>query len=288
VKEPVESPASLARRRFLAAGAALTLGPASRSAAWAQSRVDPPALLDNPQGGYRVLPAGPVFCAGVIPAEGYEIVHALLSPWIPLKDAWGFIETYLKAIGRPVQALSGMELRIPHQLSFEGFRDFNAPYVEQLEKWNLLLGRYSAVCRTNVAPARDAPKEASVHAFSYCAPSESKGITFAVSGTADIDARGKIVAEGDVSPAGMRKRLQYCLDTITERLAMLDLTWSAATHIDLSLVEDIPGLLDSLVVPGLQGAAARGIRLHHARPPIIGAEVELECRGSRRELVLSA
>ena len=287
MKEPVESPASLARRRFVAAAVALALAPGLRSAR-AQGRVNPPALLDNPQGGYWVLPAGPVFCGGVTPAEGYEIVHALLSPWVPLKDAWTFIETYLKSIGRPVQALCGMELRIPQQLSFEGFREFNAPYVEQLERWNLLLGRYSAVCRTNVAPARDVPKEPCVHAFSYSTPSEFKGITFCVSGTADIDQRGKIVAEGDVSPAGMRKRIQHCVDTITERLAMLDLIWSAATHIDLSLVEDIPGLMDSVIVPGLQGAAARGIRMHHARPPIIGAEVELECRGARRELVLSA
>ena len=27
--------------------------------------------------------------------------------------------------------------------------------------------------------------------------------------------------------------------------------------------------------------------VHHARPPIVGAEVELECRGCRRELVVS-
>jgi hypothetical protein len=46
--------------------------------------------------------------------------------------------------------------------------------------------------------------------------------------------------------------------------------------------------LDGVVVPGLQGAAIRGIRVHLARPPIIGSEVELECRGVRREIVVSA
>ena len=60
------------------------------------------------------------------------------------------------------------------------------------------------------------------------------------------------------------------MDVITERLAMLDLTWSAATHIDLCVVQDIPGLMAAVVVPGLQGAAVRGIRVHHARPPIRG------------------
>ena len=139
-----------------------------------------------------------------------------------------------------------------------------------------------------MVPAHDAPKEASLHAFSYCVPSEHQGATFCVSGAADIDQRGKIVAEGDISPTGMKLRLQHCVDVITERLAELELEWRAATHIDLCVAQDIPGLLGGVVVPGLQGAAARGIRVHLARPPIIGSEAELECRGVRREIVLSA
>jgi hypothetical protein len=38
----------------------------------------------------------------------------------------------------------------------------------------------------------------------------------------------------------------------------------------------------------LQGAAARGLRVHFARPPIVDSEVELETRGVHRELVLRA
>jgi hypothetical protein len=250
------------------------------------ARINPPALIDNEAGGYVVLPAGGVFCGGVLPMPGREIVHALFKPFIPLQDAWGLIEAYLKSQGLPVQALCGMELRTPQQLTFEGFRAFNAPYTEQLRKWDLVLGNYSAVCRTNVVPALDTPRAPSVHAFSYCAPASGAGTTFCVSGTADIDSRGKIVAEGDVSPAGMRKRIEHCFEVITERLAMLELDWTAATHIDLCVVHDLPGLMEAVVVPGLQGAAARGVRVHFARPPIIGAEVELECRGVRREIVL--
>ena len=277
---------SAARRRFLIGSAAFAASTLVLSRGYA-ARINPPALLDNEAGGYRVLPAGQVFCGGVIPMPGREIVHAMIRPFMPLNDTWGFIEAYLKALGLPIRALCGMELRIPQQLTLDGFRAFNAPYAEQLRKWDLILGNYSAVCRTNVVPALDPPKEPSVHAFSYCAPSSSTGTTFCVSGTADIDVRGKIVAEGDVSPAGMRKRLEHCIEVTTERLAMLELDWSAATHIDLCVVRDIPGLMEAVVVPGLQGAAARGVRVHFARPPIIGAEVELECRGVRRELVLN-
>lgn len=281
-----DSAAASSRRHFLTGALALAAAPLLTAPAMA-SRVNPSALLDNQAGGYRVLPEGAVFCGGVVPMEGHEIVHVLLQPWIPLEAAWGFIESYLKSLGRPVQALCGMELRIPRQLTLDDFRAFNRPYAEQLTKWNLLLGPYSAVCRTNVVPARDAPVQPVVHAFSCCVPSGTGGTTFCVSGAADIDARGQIIAAGDVSPVGMRQRLQYCVEVITKRLEMLELDWSAATHIDLCVVEDIPGLMASVVLPGLQGAAARGIRVHYARPPIVGTEVELECRGCRRELVAS-
>lgn len=275
------------RRRFLMRSVAAALSVAA-GAAFGQNKpiINPPALLPNEAGGYRVLPAGTTFCGGVTPLEGYEVVHALFRPWVPLARAWGTIEAHLKSLGRPVQALCGMELRTPEQLTVEGFRNFNAPYIEELRKRELILGRYSAVCRTNVVPMIDAPKEPMVHAFSYTIASTSKVRTFCVSGTADINERGKIVAEGDVSPAGMRLRMQHCVDVITERLAQLELEWVDATHIDLCVVRDIDDLIGSLMVPGLEGAAARGIRVHHARPPIIGTEVELECRGVRQEVVL--
>lgn len=277
------------RRRFIGGSAALALALAARGAA-AQTTpiINAPALLENEAGGYRVLPAGQVFCGGVIPVAGHEIVHALFKPWVPLQAAWAVIERHLQRSGRPIQALCGMELRIPEQLSMQGFRAFNAPYVEELVKRDLFVLNYSAVCRTNVAPVADPPTEAMVHAFSYCAPANHGLKTFCVSGTADIDARGNIVADGDVSPAGMRKRLQHCVDAIGERLAQLDLTWSDATHVDLCVARDIDDLLGALVVPALQGAAAHGVRVHHARPPIVGTEVELECRGVQREIVVSA
>jgi hypothetical protein len=275
------------RRRFMSRSLAAALALAARAAP-AQDKpiINPPALLENEAGGYRVLPAGQVFCGGVLPADGHEIVHVLLRPWVPLASAWGLIESHLQSQGRPVQALCGMELRIPAQLSMDGFRAFNAPYVEELAKRELVLGRYSAVCRTNVAPAAGAPKEAVVHAFSYATPSGVKGRTFCVSGTADIDPRGRIVAEGDTSPSGMRRRLEHCIEVISGRLAELGLEWSDATHIDLCVARDIDDALGSVLVPAVGTSAGRGIRLHYARPPIVGAEVELECRGVQREVVL--
>jgi hypothetical protein len=280
-----ESPA--ARRRFLAWGVALAVAASTLSrprAAAAQSA----EFIDNGPGGYRFLPSGPVFNSGALPLPGHEIVHVLFSPWMPMDKAWGAIEHVLRQAGRPPQALCGMELRIPRQLTVEGFRAFNAPYIEQLRKWDLIFGEFSAVSRTNVAVFLDAPSVPSVHAFSYAALSDHKGATFCVSGTADIGPGGKIIAQGDVSKEGMKQKLEHVIGVITDRLAKLALSWADATHTDLCVSRDIGDLMETVVVPGLQGAAARGLRVHFARPPIIDAEVELETRGVHRELVLRA
>jgi hypothetical protein len=272
------------RRRFLRQMAILAAAPGLLRSAHAQ-RVNPPALLAVEGGHYRFLPAGQVFCAGVLPDEGHEVVHALLKPWLPLAQGYAFIESYLRTLNLPVQALCGMELRVPQQMTFDAFRAFNAPYIEQLRKWDLVWGNYSAVCRTNVAPGSKPPREPSIHAFSYVTPAGPGSHTFCVSGTADIDPRGKIVAAGDVSPGGMRAKLEFVIGVIGGRLAELELSWKDATHVDLYLAADAPEIWTTMLPP-LGDAVTRGVRLHYARPPIVDAEVELEARGVAVELTL--
>lgn len=277
-------PSARQRRDFLKATAALAAGTlASRAIG---GTINPPALLENIAGSVRVLPAGGAFCGGTIPTEGYEIVHALLAEWVPLAEAWSLVERHLRSIGRPVQALCGMELRSPEQLTLDGFRAFNAPYIAELRKRELVLGNYSAVCRTNVVPATNPPKTPMLHAFSYSQPTQSTMKTFCISGAADLDSRGDIVAPGNTSPAGMRERLTHCVEAIGERLAQLELDWKEVTHIDVCLVHDAGTALDDFLRRPPAGALPREVRVHAARPPIEGTEVELECRAAVRELVI--
>ena len=288
-EDPLSSSPDFARerRRFLQRLAALAAaGPALLQTARA-ARVNPPAMFAVEAGHYRFVPAGQVFCSGVRPDEGFEVVHAILRTRLRLSDGYAFVESHLRKLGLPIQALCGMELRVPAAMTFDAFREFNAPYVAQLDKWELINGRYSAVCRTNVAPASNAPREAALHAFSYVAPASANSSTFCVSGTADIDARGKIVAAGDTSVSGMRDKLKYVIDIITTRLAELELEWTDVTSVDLYAVADISDLWATMILPALGTAAQAGVRLHHARPPIIGSEVELEARGIAQELTLS-
>jgi len=227
------TPAS--RRRFLQQLAAVAAAPMLLRTTHA-ARVNPPALLEIENGHYRFLPAGQVFCGGVLPMEGYEVIHAILRTALPLAQGYVFVERYLKDAGLAVQALCGMELRVPAPMTLDAFRTFNIPYVEQLRKWDLVAGNYSAVCRTNVAPGLNPPTQASLHAFSYVSPAKHKGSTFCVSGTADIDPRGKIIAAGDTSAAAMTEKLKFVIDVIGGRLAELDLSWSNANQVDLYAV----------------------------------------------------
>lgn len=252
-----------------------------------QSPTSTPTLLENRAGGYRVLPSGSAYCAAVVPNEGFEIVRVLLRPWLPLEQAYGFIEAHLKGIGRPVQAFCGIELRIPAPLTFGDWSTFNVPYLAQLRQWGLMHGDSSGVCRSNIALALHAPQTTSVCAFSYAAPASSAQTTFMLSGQADIDARGNIIAQGDTGPAAMQQRARYTIETVGARLAELQLSWRDTTQIALFHVGDIPDLWG----PTLLGAAGEAIRggvlVYRARPPIAGAEVELEARAVRHELVVA-
>ena len=244
-------------------------------------------LIDNEAGGYRILPGGAAYCTGIIPHEGFEVVRVQLQNWLPLEQAYTFIDTYLKAVGRPVQAFCGIEMRVPAPLSLGDWSSFNVPYLERLRKWGLMYGQFSGVCRSNIALDLHPPKVASMCAFSYTAPATSDRRSFCLSGTADLDAIGKLVAPGDVSGDAMRKRARFTIDVIGESLDKLGRSWADAQQLAIFHVENIPDLWDASLFGGLGETLRDGVIVYRARPPIAGGEVELEARGARRDIVVS-
>src|SRR5690348_1724561 len=233
-------------------------------------------LIENQAGGYRIAMGGPAFCAGVVANPGFEIVRAHLRPWVPLAQAYAFVETYLKSVGRPVQALSGMELRAPAQLSLDDWSAFNASYLEHIRRWGLMVGDRSGVCRSNIAVALQPPPVTSLCAFSYTVPTSAKTPTFCLSGVADVDRSGNIVAEGDLGSQGMHTRTRFTIDTVGGTLARLGHTWADTTEIAIFHVADIPDLFGNALLGSVGEAIARGVVVFRARPPRAGAEVELE------------
>lgn len=246
-----------------------------------------PSLIDNQPGAFKIAPGGPVYCAGVVPYEGHEVVRVLLRPWIPLDKAYAFIEKYMKRIGRPVQAFCGIELRVPAPLTFDQWATFNVPYLKQLREWGLMFGDQSGVCRSNIALALAAPGTTSVCAFSYTVPTNERIPTFFLSGTADIDSTGKIIAAGDIGPEAMQQRARFTIDTVAATLGKLNARWEDTTQIALFHVHDIPDLWGSTLFGRFGDAVRRGVLTYHARPPLVGAEVELEARAVRQELVIA-
>ena len=246
-----------------------------------------PFLIDNKAGAFKIAPGGSVYCAGVVPHEGFEVVRALLRPWVPLDRAYAFIEKYLKGVGRPVQAFCGIELRVPAPLTFDQWSSFNVPYLKQLREWGLIFGDQSGVCRSNIALALKAPDATSVCAFSYTVPTSETIPTFFLSGTADIDASGKIIAAGDTSAEAMQKRARFTIDTVGATLGKLEVSWEDTTQIALFHVADIPNLWDPPLLGRIGNAVRRGVLVYHARPPLVGAEVELEARAVRQELIVA-
>jgi hypothetical protein len=75
-----------------------------------------------------------------------------LPRYIPLRAGIAAVEAHVKTAGRPLQAMCGMELRSPKPLSFTGFNQFNAGYIEVLKKWDILFEGMNPVARTNIAP----------------------------------------------------------------------------------------------------------------------------------------
>lgn len=249
------------------------------------ARAQSSRMISRPDGGFRFLPGSPVFAGGAVAEPGFAIEHALLARWLPLEQGYAAVERHLRAIGRPMQALCGMQLRLPRQLTPDQFTEFNAPYVARLDAWGVTHERLNPVSRTNVSPAADAPVEPSLHGFSYTVPSTVGHTTFAMSGMVERGPGGSVIALNDVSAAGMQSKLAYVIGAVTDRLAELGVQWRDATHVELYSGADIPGAV-ALLAQRASGALPRGVRWHFGRPPVVGLELELEARAVVREVIV--
>jgi hypothetical protein len=248
-------------------------------------------LTGNPKGNFRFITGIAPFSFGVVANPGYEIVHATFHPLPPLQRGFTLIERHLQGLQLPLQALCGMELRIPAPLSPQAFDEFNQPYIEKLASWNVLVDGLNPVARSNLALAVNPVPEPSAYGFSYTVPATREGTTFLLAGTPEVRARSgterDIVARGDVSPAGLRQKAAYVLEALAARLQELQVTWIEVTTVEVYSVHDLYPLLATTLFPALQGAGRHGIRWHYARPPVVEVEYEMDVRAVHQELILT-
>ena len=247
-------------------------------------------LVQNERGGYSFLPGVEFFSWGAVAHTGFEVVRAVFRRPRPFADGFRDVAAHLKAAGRPVHALCGVELRQGRQSTFPEFHAFNGRYVERMREAGLLVGDRMPIARTKVAVA-GGPAEPAIHAFCYTvtAPRGTAGATptFVLTGVPDVRNLGpkaEVVAKDDTTPAGLRKKTTFVLESLEAVLTALGAQWGDATGVQLYTVQDLHSLLAELLLPKLGEAARDGIQWHHAQLPVPGGEVEMDARSTRTEV----
>lgn len=251
-------------------------------------------LIANALGNYSFLKGIAPYSAGAIAAPGYQIVRARFRKAVDLRAGFDAVDQYLKAVGRPRQALCGMELRSPRPFTFQGFADFNAGYVDVLKSWKILQDGLNPVARTNVVPEVDPPREPLLYGFSYAfshnMPSQEAGRTFVVAGAGELPEGSldphDVVRRGETSPAAIAGKCRYVMGLMTGRLHGLGVDWGDVTSTDVFTVHPIHALLEGEILKPMGNASRHGIIWQFARPPIISIEYEMDLHGSHSEVVL--
>ena len=246
--------------------------------------------IENKRGNYSFLKGIAPYSAGAVASPDHEIEHARFRSPLPLRAGFDAVERHLREIGRPKQALCGMELRSPKPFTFQGFADFNGGYVDVLKKWDVLLDGLNPVARTNVAPELEAPAEPSLYGFSYTVPSKGAPPTFVVAGAGELPEGSldpkDVVRRGDTSPAGLAAKARFVMDLMEGRLHDLGAGWPDVTAAEIYCVHSVCSFLRKEVLTRMGAASLHGAIWHFARPPIVTIEYEMDLRGCRREFVL--
>lgn len=239
-------------------------------------------------GGYRYIPAVFQYSGGVAAEPGFAIERVTFAKPLPLAKGFREAERIIKAAGRPLAAFCACELRSPAQFTSDGFRDFNRKYVGTLDAWGIFKNEINPVARSNVCPEVGAPAEPVFHAFSFTVKAV-RAPSFVVAGSGEVpEGTGiygdNIVARGDTSPAGLRKKAQAVLTEMERRLGMLGFSWADTTAVQAYTVHDIHPFLGDEIVR--RGAGRAGLTWHYCRPPVVDLEYEMDCRGVSVERVV--
>jgi len=248
-------------------------------------------LIDNSKGGFSFVKGIGPFSSGAVANAGFEIVHAMAIPLIDLDAGYGVIEKHMREAGRPLNAVCGIELRIPKPLTPAGFEEFNHGYLKRLAAWDVHLDGNNPIARTNVAIEISPISAPMLFGFYYTVPSNQRAKNFVLAGAGEVKSmRGndlEMVAGAEVSTAGLTQKITFVMGLLGERLAEMRVTWSDATAVNLYTVHDAHPVIASTILPAIGIAAHRGVTWHYTRPPIIGMELEIDARAVSREIAIA-
>lgn len=246
------------------------------------------ACIDLPDRGFRYLPGVFQYSCGVAALPGFAIERVGFPRPLPLAEGFLAIQAHLAARGRPTTALCACELRSPAPFSEGGFDGFNRHYASTLDAWGVMREGRNPVARTNVCPVLAPPSEPSFHGFSFSvpAPDEATSASFVVSGSGEApdgqaSYRDGMVRLGDTSEDGLREKLRYVMREMERRSHALGFSWCDASVVQVYTAHNIGALIADEIVA--RSAIGLGVTWHHARPPIVDMECEMDLRRPARE-----
>jgi hypothetical protein len=240
--------------------------------------------------GYRYIPGPFQYSAGVAALPGFAIERVRFANPVPLVEGFGRIEAFLRDAGLKLTAFCACELRSPAPFTDEGFIAFNRTYVGTLERWGIVANDRNPVARSNVCPEIAAPATPSFHAFSYVTPAAGAPHSFVIAGSGESQEgtgpyRNKTVRYGETNADAMAEKGRYVLGVMENRMAALGANWGSTTAVQVYTVHDLYPFLGTEIVA--RGAARHGLTWQFCRPPVIGLEYEMDCRGVATERVIA-
>ena len=249
----------------------------------------PPETRTFSEGGYRFIPGVFQYSAGVAALDGFEIRRIRFQQPIPVQEGFARIKDILSDYKRPLTSFCACELRSPAQFSEAGFRAFNETYVSTLDNWGIYDGQTNPVARSNVCPEVNGPAEPQFYAFSFTVEAENSKPSFVVAGSGEApeghdNYHDHIVRLGDTSPDAIEEKADFVLGEMERRLSGLGFDWGSVTATQLYTVHNIHHFLAQGIEQ--RGATPAGLTWHFARPPIVGLEFEMDCRGLQVETVI--
>ena len=240
---------------------------------------------------YRFIPGPFQYSAGVAAKPGFAMQRVRFARPVPLTDGFRRIEAFIMSEGLPLTAFAACELRSPAPFTDAGFTAFNREYVGTLERWGIFRNEENPVARSNVCPELHKPDSPSFHAFSLAVPAPGAEASFVIAGSGESQEgpgayRDRTVRYSDTSADGMRDKIAHVMATMERRMAAVGVSWADTTATQIYTVFDIhPHLVDGIVA---RGAAQHGVDWHFCRPPVVGLDYEMDCRGVHTERVLPA
>jgi hypothetical protein len=239
--------------------------------------------------GYCYIPGPFQYSAGVAALPGYAVERVRFANPVPLADGFDRIEALLRGAGLPLTAFCACELRSPAPFTDAGFIAFNREYVGTLERWGIFANDRNPVARSNVCPELDPPSRPSFHAFCYVTPAPAAGHSFVIAGSGEAQEgtgsyRDKTIRYGETTADAITEKGRHVLGVMEARMAALGGNWNSTTAVQVYTVHDLYPFLGTEIVA--RGAARHGLTWHFCRPPVIGLEYEMDCRGVATERVL--